>query len=202
MSPAFSIDDKERIRESILASAESAFAKMGIKRTRIEDIARTAGIAKGTFYLFYSSKEILFFELLERIETTERAPIANKLRAAGKLNFENFVEEEIAALERHPFLLTALRGDDISYLFRKIPAERIAAHMSKDREYLGALCAEMRASKGLAGDAGAETYMKALMAIFIAALNPDMTGPGMAESLRLLGRGLDRMLEEEARAGR
>jgi len=47
-------------RETILDSAFDLFRHYGYRRTSMEDIARAAGVAKGTLYLYFTSKEELF----------------------------------------------------------------------------------------------------------------------------------------------
>src|SRR5437868_9455308 len=44
----------------ILDAALASFAENGFAATRMEDIARRAGISKGTIYLYFDSKEALF----------------------------------------------------------------------------------------------------------------------------------------------
>jgi AcrR family transcriptional regulator len=51
-------------RETILAAALEEFSVGGFAATRLDDVARRAGIAKGTIYLYFSDKETLFQELL------------------------------------------------------------------------------------------------------------------------------------------
>ena len=50
-------------RESILAAARRVFAERGFEGTTIADVAREAGVASGTVYLYYSSKLDLFAAL-------------------------------------------------------------------------------------------------------------------------------------------
>jgi AcrR family transcriptional regulator len=51
-------------REAILAAALDEFADRGFEGARLDDVARRAGIAKGTIYLYFSDKEALFQELI------------------------------------------------------------------------------------------------------------------------------------------
>jgi TetR/AcrR family fatty acid metabolism transcriptional regulator len=50
-----------RKRERILAAATERFTAFGYRKTSIEDVARAAGVAKGTVYLYYRSKPELLF---------------------------------------------------------------------------------------------------------------------------------------------
>jgi AcrR family transcriptional regulator len=53
-------------RECILEAAVRAFSRLGFKKTAIDDIARAAGVAKGTVYLACDSKEDLFYQAVHR----------------------------------------------------------------------------------------------------------------------------------------
>jgi AcrR family transcriptional regulator len=53
-------------REELLSAAQRLFLEQGIGPTTVEDITARAGIAKGTFYLQFASKEALIEALRER----------------------------------------------------------------------------------------------------------------------------------------
>ncbi|MDQ3836939.1 MAG: TetR/AcrR family transcriptional regulator [Thermoproteota archaeon] len=57
--------DKTELREKIMQSAMENFAKHGFDRTRMEDIATAAGLAKGTLYLYFKNKEDLFYAICD-----------------------------------------------------------------------------------------------------------------------------------------
>src|SRR5512145_1088453 len=75
MPKAFSDHEKEDIRAQMLDKGKQLFEKQGIKKTSVDELAHAAGISKGAFYLFYESKEELFMEILEGLETDFRAHI-------------------------------------------------------------------------------------------------------------------------------
>jgi AcrR family transcriptional regulator len=54
-------------RNRILDAAQSLFVRYGVKRTSIDDVAREAGIAKGTVYLSFKSKAELFSAIADRL---------------------------------------------------------------------------------------------------------------------------------------
>lgn len=71
----------EEREAQIIDAAFLAFAEAGLDETRLEDIARLAGVAKGTIYLYFPNKEALFREMirrtvLARLDELERAPHA------------------------------------------------------------------------------------------------------------------------------
>lgn len=53
-------------RDSIADAAFALFAERGYADTRVDDVAARAGVAKGTVYLYFDSKEALFRAVVER----------------------------------------------------------------------------------------------------------------------------------------
>jgi AcrR family transcriptional regulator len=65
-------------RDAILAAALEEFAVAGFAATRLDDVARRAGVAKGTIYLYFRDKESLFQELVR----TTLSPIVGSIETA------------------------------------------------------------------------------------------------------------------------
>lgn len=65
MSPKVTSQYKTDIRERIVQSAIECFSKYGFDRSRMDDIAHTADLSKGTVYLYFKSKEDLFYAICE-----------------------------------------------------------------------------------------------------------------------------------------
>jgi AcrR family transcriptional regulator len=51
-------------RQAIVEAALQEFVARGFTATRLDDIARRAGVAKGTIYLHFKDKESMFEELI------------------------------------------------------------------------------------------------------------------------------------------
>jgi AcrR family transcriptional regulator len=58
--------EKTRRRRQILDAAASVFAARGYHETAVSDIIEEAGIARGTFYLYFESKRGVFGELIDK----------------------------------------------------------------------------------------------------------------------------------------
>lgn len=57
--------------EEILCAALEVFGEQGFARTRLEDVARRAGVSKGTLYLYFDSKDALFRAMVRaKLEAT------------------------------------------------------------------------------------------------------------------------------------
>jgi len=94
--PAQETADK---RQSILDAALDEFAARGFADARLDDVARRAGVAKGTIYLYFRDKESLFQDLVRTrlsplIGTIEAAAVRElPIRALVELIITTFVEE-------------------------------------------------------------------------------------------------------------
>ena len=64
-------------RAAIVEAALEEFIASGFTATRLDDVARRAGVAKGTIYLHFKDKETLFEELIR----TAIVPLIGSLAA-------------------------------------------------------------------------------------------------------------------------
>jgi AcrR family transcriptional regulator len=64
----------EATRRRLLDAAEEVFGELGYYEASVSEITRRAGVAQGTFYIYFRSKRETFIELVE--------DIGNRLRAA------------------------------------------------------------------------------------------------------------------------
>lgn len=57
---------KQQRRQQILAAARDLFARRGYHQTTIDDIVAEAGVARGTYYLYFEDKRAIFSDLIDR----------------------------------------------------------------------------------------------------------------------------------------
>lgn len=57
--------DKATRRLNILQNARDVFARQGYHQAKIDDIVAAAGIARGTFYLYFEDKRAIFAEIVD-----------------------------------------------------------------------------------------------------------------------------------------
>ena len=57
-------------RDEILDAAERLLGRFGYSKMRVEDLAREAGVGKGTLYLYFDSKEAAVLSTVDRIVDT------------------------------------------------------------------------------------------------------------------------------------
>ncbi|OBA77729.1 TetR family transcriptional regulator [Mycobacterium sp. 1164966.3] len=76
---AVSAEDKSQRREQIMTAAKEVFGRKGFHATTIADIAKQAGLAYGSVYWYFDSKEELFHALMAVEELALRARVATVL---------------------------------------------------------------------------------------------------------------------------
>src|SRR4029077_16775963 len=67
-------------RDAILSAALDEFSARGFAPARLDDVARRAGVAKGTIYLYFRDKEALFQELIRSMLT----PVVGTVEKLGE----------------------------------------------------------------------------------------------------------------------
>lgn len=60
-------------RADLMAAARHIFAERGYHETTVEDITRAAGVAKGTFYLYFQEKREIFLAIIRELLDTIKA---------------------------------------------------------------------------------------------------------------------------------
>jgi AcrR family transcriptional regulator len=106
---AVSNEDKSRRRDDIMAAAKKVFVHKGFHATTIADIAKEAGLAYGSVYWYFDSKDDLFHALMAVEEDALRTHVAAAVgarqdsdgeapfRTAVQATFEFFEAEKATA---------------------------------------------------------------------------------------------------------
>jgi AcrR family transcriptional regulator len=103
-------------RQAILAAALDEFSARGFAAARLDDVAKRAGVAKGTIYLHFRDKETLFQELIRSalspfVATIEAAPASDMpLRAVAELLVQVFVREVYGTNRKNIIRLVLAEG--------------------------------------------------------------------------------------------
>jgi len=113
--PRFRRRKEDRPKE-ITAAALAAFAERGYAATRVDDVAKRAGVSKGLLYLYFKTKEDLFKAVI-RSFVVPRIDALTAIIDNSEMSAEDFL--------RGPFLEFAktLPGSPIGILVRLMIAE-------------------------------------------------------------------------------
>jgi AcrR family transcriptional regulator len=87
----------------ILQAARRVFAERGFEQATMEEIARAAGVAKGTLYLYYPSKQDVYSAALQRsaVELAGRTAAALEAAAGVEEKIHAFIAAELRYFEEH-----------------------------------------------------------------------------------------------------
>ena len=81
---------KEDRPQEITAAAFGAFAENGFTATKVEDVARRAGVSKGLLYVYFKTKEELFKAVIRSVVTPRLDELTRTLDTA-ELGAEAFI---------------------------------------------------------------------------------------------------------------
>jgi len=119
-------------KEKILSTATELFIKQGYEKTSVNDIIKKLGVAKGTFYYYFNSKEDLLDEIVKQLAEQIMKPI-RKLVAQKNLNaleklakiFELSLKYKKAKQKIVRMLVEAIFKSENLLLFQKIKEHNI-----------------------------------------------------------------------------
>jgi AcrR family transcriptional regulator len=141
MPRAFTDIEKRTIQERLLQAGRERFARYGLRKTNVEELTRDTGISKGAFYLFYSSKEELYLDVMAQVESEIQANLLKVVRSSGeptKRSFRQFLSTALSILETHPFFANT-SDEDYQYLLRSMPHEQLQEGIDKDEAFVATL---------------------------------------------------------------
>lgn len=131
------IVDKEAKTEALVKAAVAVFARLGFHSSTMSEIAKEAGVGKGTLYEYFATKEELFlavydywmsgFESRARTRFHEAPDLLSKADAVRETAVEFYSEHAGEATILLEFWAHALRSPDPRFLGR-IHAMRTALH--------------------------------------------------------------------------
>ncbi|MBD1380250.1 TetR/AcrR family transcriptional regulator [Metabacillus arenae] len=124
--PQFSQAEKEKINEQLLIVAKQLFSSKGIKKTSLEELTSTVGIAKSSFYVFYESKEALYLELLDQegpgIEESVWGVVNQKTSIQEKI--KAYLHEMVHELDSNPLMKRLqTHPEELQIVARKVTPE-------------------------------------------------------------------------------
>ena len=130
MATAFTSEEKEVIRKKLHKVAKECLQRYGVKKTTVDQMAALADISKGSFYNFYSSKEMLFFKVLEEYQIDVMNRLTEQLGMETKIDTNRLVQLLYDFYQdfRYSFMYTIFKNHEMELLLRKLPKEAITNH--------------------------------------------------------------------------
>lgn len=121
-------------RRKLLVAARRLFVERGFHDTRPQDIAKTAGLGHGTFYLHFADKGACFLAFAEEARAELREQVTR--RVAGVTTFEAFVSVMLNTIydyaTNHPGVLATIMSDDTVIAAGGEPAQTLFEVWARD----------------------------------------------------------------------
>lgn len=128
---------KERTKEQLLQAGAELFGSYGLQKTTISDITKSVGIATGTFYNYFESKEVLYFTVLEREEAKLQERLYNFSLYETKEKrdlLRQIFRNSLAGVKENPLLKQLYDQETFLQLLTKLPQQYIDEHVKKDED--------------------------------------------------------------------
>lgn len=191
MPKSYSEQEREYIRKRLKEEAAKCLARYGVRRTTVDEIVKRVNIPKGTFYLFYQSKELLLFEVIQ-----EQHEIINRklYQAVLGLADTGFTAENITdvifqffKMTEEMLILKTLDLSEVELLVRKLPQEIVEEHFQNDTDTIEKMLALLPVKKEM----DSKVISAAFHAIYYATLHKAEIGEEQYdEALRTLIYGV------------
>ena len=188
---SYSDQEREYIVKRLKEEAAKCLAQYGVRRTTVDELVRRVGIPKGTFYLFYKSKELLLFEVIQDQHETINKELSDALlKTAGKGFSADTLTDLIFVFfkktEEMP-ILKLLDTDEVELLMRKLPKEVVETHFQDDTDTIEQMLSMFPIKKNL----DVKVVSAAFHAVYFATLHKnDIGAENYDEALRLLINGI------------
>ncbi|EQF25000.1 bacterial regulatory s, tetR family protein [Clostridioides difficile CD160] len=190
MPKSYSDKEREYIIKRLKEEARLCMEQYGIRKTTVDELVRRVKIPKGTFYLFFQSKELLFFEVLRDIHDSIQKQIVYEIERID----ENITCEQLTdifmkfyRLVDRTTILNIMVNGELEILMRKLPDSIIEEHFKHDDFELGEIISYIPNSK----NKDIESFSGAFRAVFLTMLYKREIGSDCFEdALRLMIHGL------------
>ncbi|MEU0566568.1 helix-turn-helix domain-containing protein [Nonomuraea sp. NPDC005983] len=194
--------------DRILDAAGELLVAWGYRRVTIEDVARRAGIGKGTVYLHFNTKEVLFLTVLMR----EQARLLDRFLGAFEADPSHALPSELARLtyllvHEDPIVQVIVTGDTETLgVLARSGADHVGPLMKARRRTIADYFEVMREHGVVRDDLAPEERLHAFTAILTGFLtvDPYRTDDEISREARgdLLARTVRSSFETPDAAGR
>lgn len=127
MARGFTDREREIIRNDLIKAGRELFGAYGLKKTSIEDLTKAVGIAQGSFYTFFNSKEELYLEVMDREGEAIKEQLLKEddIKELTRDKFKSFFKKVFEVVSSNPIIRQMFFEEEVDILIRKIPPEKM-----------------------------------------------------------------------------
>lgn len=198
MPKKFTESEKEYIKSRLKEEAMKCLTAYGVKKTTVDELVKRVNIPKGTFYLFYDSKELLLFDVINDLHEEIEDKLVHELTGLKQELTPELLTDFLFSLYKEvqkSGLLSIIMGEDLELLMRKLPEEIVKEHLAHDNFNMEQFFTLLPFKEGK----NIEAFSGALRGVFMTLLYKREIGEEtFDEALRIMLRGIViQMMEEE-----
>ena len=120
MPTAFTDDELEHIRSALIQAGIRLSKELGLQKMSVEKLTAAVGIAKGSFYMFFGSKEDFILEVAEYTGAQTQKMLLSRLNGRRKMSAHEFMEFFSEYLHSDFDLMNGLTVEDFFWLKKHI----------------------------------------------------------------------------------
>jgi AcrR family transcriptional regulator len=192
------LSERERayIKDRLVEEAKTCLALTGIRKTTVDELVRRVNIPKGTFYLFYESKERLFFDAFRALHDDFQEKMMAEIAACkDELDTEKLTDILFGMTVSPDWagLLRLATDGELELLYRKLPPELTRLHEEEDERLMQSLVSlvGIRTEK-------IRVFSAAFRGVFLALLHRREVGEEVfPDAMRVMIRGIVLQMFEE-----
>lgn len=120
MPTAFNDEELEHIRSALIQAGIRLSKELGLQKMSVEKLTAAVGIAKGSFYMFFGSKEDFILEVAEYTGAQTQKMLLSRLNGRRKMSAHEFMEFFSEYLHSDFDLMNGLTVEDFFWLKKHI----------------------------------------------------------------------------------
>ena len=120
MPTAFTDEELEHIRSALIQAGIRLSKELGLQKMSVEKLTAVVGIAKGSFYMFFGSKEDFILEVAEYTGAQTQKMLLSRLNGRRKMSAHEFMEFFSEYLHSDFDLMNGLTVEDFFWLKKHI----------------------------------------------------------------------------------
>jgi AcrR family transcriptional regulator len=117
---AFTDEELEHIRSALIQAGIRLSKELGLQKMSVEKLTAAVGIAKGSFYMFFGSKEDFILEVAEYTGAQTQKMLLSRLNGRRKMSAHEFMEFFSEYLHSDFDLMNGLTVEDFFWLKKHI----------------------------------------------------------------------------------
>ena len=202
MPKTYSEEERAHIVARLKEEANLLMQEKGVKKTTVDELVKRVGIPKGTFYLFYPSKEMLLFDVSQDFhEQVDDYITAGMLRIMQEKNMtmdaemdlsgcvEEITDVILGAMEitYSSCLKVLLVPESMNLILGKLPDDVLEKHRQEDKGIGEGIFQKLALQNGMKVEALVGAFM---MIIFGGMYKREIGENNWRESMRIMIRGI------------